>query len=662
VPALVVGVVCLLALARPAVAQAPLLTNGTFEEGLTGWGVAGEVTASADLSTGGFDGPTVARVTADGPGVHQFRSLWWTGGPVAPGAAYQLEARVLDDDPGVSVSMALEFLDSNGGRLNFDDRSNPTVDVISFQHLLVQGVAPAGSAFARAVFEASFDGAGSSFAVDAVMLQQVAEPPAVAPTVAPPPPPPPVSTAAPVTTPRPTATPRATATPRPTATPTPPPRPLGPTLVTRAPDGVTPAWEAVRGAVAPSPARDGLFVLRSESASTAWMEQAVTVQPGAWYQAGAVLTPVGGVRAAWVRIAWYASPDATGPQMETDDSTIVTVDGVAIVIEPLSGVTTGPVRAPDEALSAKVRILLQPAISAGAALAVEDVRFLPSGPPAPSPTPTPQPSETPLPTTSATPSPEDGPAPAGSSSSSDGDSGSSAESGDPIQPPISAAQLSAQQGVRITELLPDPVQPGRDADFEWVELTNLGQGAVHLAGMAIRDGHASTALPGVVIPPGASVVVAGQFAEVDADVRLSGSIGNGLGNEGDELELLDASGQIVDRLEYGVGTDLVVSPGEAIHVWFDGAGVLMGADVGTPSPGLHAPVVRGSAEEIAGLISEVVADTEEASSGAVAASSRPVDEPDTLAWVLLLALGAGALGGAMMQRLGRWASTRSREM
>ena len=50
-------------------------------------------------------------------------------------------------------------------------------------------------------------------------------------------------------------------------------------------------------------------------------------------------------------------------------------------------VSTGAIRAPDEARSAQLRIMLRPAGEAPAVLHVDDVSFEPAAPPAPAPTP-----------------------------------------------------------------------------------------------------------------------------------------------------------------------------------------------------------------------------------------------------------------------------------
>ncbi len=630
VPALVLSVVCLVALVGTVAAQTGFLTNGNFEAGTSGWMTAGDLVISADTSVGGTDGPSALQVVAGAAGVYQVRSEYWLSPSVTPGAAYGLEAWIRDNDPGVRVALGLDFLDGSGTLLTQELSVPTSLDSPDFQRLMVQRIAPPGSVYARVAFEGTFDDAGATFAVDGVVLAQVGAAPTEEPTQQPPPPPPPAPA---------TATPKVSPTPRPTATPKPVRLPIGPFLrIAEGGDLVAP-WEVTRGRLELAPGAAGLL-LSADGGSTVWVEQAVTVIPGAWYQATARLVPLEGVRSAWVRIAWYASADASGSQMETDDSEVVTGDGVRAIVVAGGLVGTGAVQAPDEARSAKVRILLQPEGAAGAAVIIDGVAFDPAEPPEATPSPTP--TTTPAPTAAPTGTPSGTPAAAADASPAPA----------VLSPTVSPAVLSAQGAFRITEVMPDPPQSGRDADYEWVELTNLGEVEATLQGMALRDAHASTALPPTVVPSGASIVVAGRLAEVDADVRLDGPIGNGLGNDGDRIELVDAAGRVVDAFDYGEGTDLSPRPGESIQRWFDGSSQLAGADVGTPSPGVHAPLV--SVVEAPSNIASGVAPVDDADTdqGTDAVVTRE-DDADLSAWVLLLAVGGGAFGGMVVQRIGQ---------
>ncbi|MEX2375731.1 MAG: hypothetical protein WD942_09145, partial [Dehalococcoidia bacterium] len=152
-------------------------------------------------------------------------------------------------------------------------------------------------------------------------------------------------------------------------------------------------------------------------------------------------------------------------------------------------------------------------------------------------------------------------------------------------------------------------------------------------------------------------------AEVDADVRLARSIGNGLGNRGDIVILLDGAEDVVDSFEYGAGSRFAAPPtGSSIHRWFDAQGNLLGRANGLPSPGVHAPIapgeVNGGGESDAQTAG---ASGEEAAEGDVIAASTGERTEDRLAWILLFAVGGGALGGLIAQRASlRYQARRSR--
>lgn len=672
VPALILGAAGVLVLAASAAAQTaqtPHVANGDFEDGTTGWmGVAGLADISVDASSGGVDGPNAAVVTALAAGPLQLVSDPSLGAPIEAGATYELEAWVGGGESGVSsVNMVIEFLDADGAELGGEQEPIHLAPPGQFVRVALEAMAPVEADRVRVSFAAQAESPGASFVVDGVRLTLLAPPPPVTPTVQPTVQPEPSLTPTPGVT---ATVPPATGTPQPTATvtptPSPTPQPIGPTLRNATFEDGAVAWNMTGGEVDID--SRGTALLRAPGASTVWMEQPLTVTPGGWYQARALLTPVEGVRAAWVRIAWYASTDASGSQIGTADSASITsqvalADGeaaLALVTSTDSGVTTGAVQAPFAARSAKVRVLLQPSSASGAALSVSLVAFEEVDAPVPE-TPEATPVATEPPSTTATPAvaiPDAGT----DASDAPGTPPSSATSSPPSAPAsgtttetagVDGADLAAQRMLRLTEVLPDPVPPGRDAAHEWVEVTNVGSRAVDLVGMLLRDPQRATTLPTLVIAPGASAVVAGPLADVAADVRLDESIGNGLGNEGDRVELVDASGVVVDTVEYGTGTDLAPETGEAVHRWFDASGGLLGAAVGAPSPGEHGPVrepVVGS-----GVRADAVEDVEaEDSTGTEEADDRSAEDGgDPMAWMLLLAIGGGALGGVAVQRIGR---------
>ncbi len=108
----------------------------------------------------------------------------------------------------------------------------------------------------------------------------------------------------------------------------------------------------------------------------------------------------------------------------------------------------------------------------------------------------------------------------------------------------------APDGVRIVALLPDP--PGDDRQHETATLRNFGAAAVDLTGWRLRDlsGGTWSLDPIGTLAPGAQATV----------VRLGQRMS--LNNDGDTVELIDASGVVVQRVSYGrVGEGEVVSFG-----------------------------------------------------------------------------------------------------
>ena len=74
-------------------------------------------------------------------------------------------------------------------------------------------------------------------------------------------------------------------------------------------------------------------------------------------------------------------------------------------------------------------------------------------------------------------------------------------------------------------------------------------------------------------------------------LRLSGTIGNGLGNAGDRLSLVAASGRVLDAFSYGDDTTYVAArpipapgSGRSIERHFE-AGAFRDAEIAAPSPG-----------------------------------------------------------------------------
>ncbi len=113
----------------------------------------------------------------------------------------------------------------------------------------------------------------------------------------------------------------------------------------------------------------------------------------------------------------------------------------------------------------------------------------------------------------------------------------------------------AQASIRITEWM----YTGQNGEF--VEFTNVGAAPVDMTGWSYDD---DSRIPGVfslsgfgVVQPGESVIITESTAadfrvawNLPASVKVLGGYTNNLGRN-DEINLFDASDQLVDRLTYG---------------------------------------------------------------------------------------------------------------
>jgi hypothetical protein len=209
---------------------------------------------------------------------------------------------------------------------------------------------------------------------------------------------------------------------------------------------------------------------------------------------------------------------------------------------------------------------------------------------------------------------------------------------------LAFAAGSVQAQIAVTEVAPwssgnSPVMA------DWFELTNLGSSAVDITGWKVDDSSnsfaVSAALAGVTtIAAGESVIfiegtaananfVATWFgAAAPAGLqfgRYSGS-GIGLSTGGDALNIFDAAGTLVTRVDFGA------SPASAPFATFDNAAGLSGA-------------VTLSTLSVAGINGAFVA----AAGGEIGSpgSVGVVPEPGTWA---LLAAGLAVIGGVARRR------------
>ena len=234
-----------------------------------------------------------------------------------------------------------------------------------------------------------------------------------------------------------------------------------------------------------------------------------------------------------MRVAWYAAPDGEGPQIAVADSNIVTTADI------VTGVQVGAVQAPSSALSARVRLMVRPLGREFAALMADNVQFERTAAPAPTPIATPRvlptPSSaprvsepglalTPVVNTSAPPSvaPE-GARLAAPPVEREASRGAGAAPTQVVPRPAAVPRARDASMLRITEVLSDPVEAGNDADFEWIEIANLGREVVSLAGLLLADNQGTIELPSLVLAPGSVLLVAGAQARVRRGGRREAS-------------------------------------------------------------------------------------------------------------------------------------------
>ncbi len=305
--------------------------------------------------------------------------------------------------------------------------------------------------------------------------------------------------------------------------------------------GAIASWETFGGSLssATTPVRSGTRAARIESAtdSTKWLHQPVVAEGGASYEFNAwIWHDDPNVAAAFLRVSWYASSDASGSALGIADST-GRLDAPYATYRFL---TTGAIAAPPEARSAAVRIMLDPASSARGAIYVDDAAFIPGERAASPPQPLVEPSAA-----IGVADPTRAPSRAQASQRATGRRSALAPASD-VRAPIDAR-------IVINEVL-------YDAEFdetigEWVELYNAGAVVVSLDGWELRDGSGGEPLGTWTLEPGEFVLVgaAGGDASMSGApfIAIQGRIGNGLGNDGDALMLADPSGRIVDAISWG---------------------------------------------------------------------------------------------------------------
>ncbi len=116
---------------------------------------------------------------------------------------------------------------------------------------------------------------------------------------------------------------------------------------------------------------DLALAISSETSSTKWAYEGIGVTPGAYYAGEAWAMNTVGADTLLIRVSWYASDDASGSAIDSADS-LSTVSGDSGGFRQLS---TGPVQAPANARSVRVRLLLEPGSAAPTRAFFDGVSF-----------------------------------------------------------------------------------------------------------------------------------------------------------------------------------------------------------------------------------------------------------------------------------------------
>jgi hypothetical protein len=112
------------------------------------------------------------------------------------------------------------------------------------------------------------------------------------------------------------------------------------------------------------PKTEGLraAALSSQTASTKWLYQTVSVRGGGHYEASVDAHAGPGSESVFLRLSWYSSADGSGQAIDSVDSLEAATPQAGRFIR----LSTGAVAAPSAAATVKVRLMLRPASDATA--------------------------------------------------------------------------------------------------------------------------------------------------------------------------------------------------------------------------------------------------------------------------------------------------------
>ena len=173
--------------------------------------------------------------------------------------------------------------------------------------------------------------------------------------------------------------------------------------------------------------------------------------------------------------------------------------------------------------------------------------------------------------------------------------------------PALALPLSAQ--LRITEVMSNSNHSDTAANGDWFEITNTGSTAINIAGYSFDDDDrlagASGGFPAYVLQSGASMIVLNDASDttfrslwnLDLPIRViaNAEISNfpGLGSAGDEVNLFNNSGGLVDRFTFGAATEgfsfAKYNDGQSVPGELSSNGVLGAYESDDPSDDIASP-------------------------------------------------------------------------
>jgi hypothetical protein len=674
-----------LGIPAPSVRAADILQNGDFETWpAPGW-TPGPGTAPTLVTSPSKSGSSLQLTTAGGA-ASLSKKVSASGS-----ATYAANVFVQPGTSAAAASLTLKFYDDGLVELAALPGAPVALANATFVSVSTTATAPSGTAFVefRVNINPGPNGPMTAY-VDSASLIETLPPPTATPTSIPDTPTPtatstldtatptatfstepspstspiagtPTKTHTPTKTPTETRTPKPANTPTPTkipkATATPTPTRSGPTPTpTRPPgieafggliqngnfewlDGTRPAvWAKFGGemSVAGDAYRgDWSGVLSSETASTKWLYQVAPIDGGAWYAADGFARIIRGGGDAFIRVSWYAAEDGSGSSLDDNDSPVGSSSAWA-------SLSTGPVQAPESANSARVRLMLRPSNAAAVQASFDDITLQAVEAPPPSPTPSPNSAATPAASAvaGARSSPNPGEATGGN--------------GTPM--PSGIPSVAGPGSLRLSEVLSDPEEPGRDSPFEWVEIVNAGAEPLDTVGWRIGDGKEFDTLPSLVLAPGEYAVVAGRSVQLPASVRIllapDGEIGGGLNNAGDAIRLVAPDGSEADALSFG-DNKTVYDPAPPAP----GPGHTLGARLPAADPAaenwaLTEEPTPGEANVFpAAQTAPKQATATPAGAAAPLRDASRTGDGSTVPWIVLGgALGAGSLGGFSLAR------------